>query len=86
MSSKYGGYSGPAYKPIALGQVYQWVEALRDCGSQIPVVGVGGISSGRDVADFLAVGATAVQVGTSYWRAGQRSVEPIVAEWLDLQV
>ena len=59
----WGGLSGPAIKPIALRMVYQVAQAVR-----IPVIGLGGISTGEDVAEFLLAGATAVQVGTAtFW-------------------
>ncbi len=58
-----GGLSGPAVKPIALRMVYQAVKAV-----SIPVLGMGGVATGEDVAEFLLCGATAVQVGTaSFW-------------------
>ena len=47
-----GGYSGPALKPIALAAVYQCYRA-----TGLPIVGMGGISTGRDALDFLAAGA-----------------------------
>jgi len=56
----FGGLSGPAIKPIALRLVYETVQAVN-----IPVIGLGGICSGRDAADFLVAGAGAVQVGTA---------------------
>ena len=55
-----GGYSGPALKPIALAAVYA---ASRATG--LPIVGMGGIQSGRDAAEFLAAGASSVAVGTA---------------------
>ena len=55
-----GGLSGPAIKPIALRMVYEVVRAVR-----IPVIGIGGVASGRDALEFLLVGARAVQVGTA---------------------
>jgi len=55
-----GGLSGPAIKPIALRMVYEVAGAV-----QIPVIGIGGIASGRDALEFLLVGARAVQVGTA---------------------
>jgi dihydroorotate dehydrogenase (NAD+) catalytic subunit len=59
----FGGLSGPAIKPIALRMVYQAAQAVR-----IPVVGMGGISTGVDAAEFLIAGATAVEVGTAtFW-------------------
>jgi dihydroorotate dehydrogenase (NAD+) catalytic subunit len=59
----FGGLSGPAIKPIALRLVYQAARAVK-----IPVVGLGGISTGEDAAEFLIAGARAVQVGTAtFW-------------------
>jgi len=58
-----GGLSGPAIKPIALRMVHQTAQAVR-----IPVVGMGGIRSGTDAAEFLIAGASAVEVGTAnFW-------------------
>jgi len=59
----FGGLSGPAIKPLALRLVYLAANAVK-----IPVVGLGGIASGEDAAEFLVSGATAVEVGTaSFW-------------------
>ena len=59
----FGGLSGPAIKPIALRMVYEAARAVK-----IPVVGMGGIASGEDAAEFLIAGATAVEVGTAtFW-------------------
>jgi dihydroorotate dehydrogenase (NAD+) catalytic subunit len=65
-----GGLSGPAIRPVALAQV---ADVARRVG--IPVIGMGGIASGRDARDFLDVGAAAVAVGTESFRdpaAGNR--------------
>jgi dihydroorotate dehydrogenase (NAD+) catalytic subunit len=59
-----GGLSGPAIKPIALRMVWEVHRAL----PEIALVGVGGIKSGRDAAEFLLAGASAVQVGTAIFR------------------
>jgi len=56
----FGGLSGPAIKPLALRLVYEAAKAV-----QIPVIGLGGILSGEDAAEFLIAGASAVQVGTA---------------------
>jgi dihydroorotate dehydrogenase (NAD+) catalytic subunit len=57
------GLSGPAIKPIALRMVYDAAHAV-----SIPVIGMGGISTPADVAEFMLAGATAVQIGTaSFW-------------------
>ncbi len=59
----FGGLSGPAIKPIALRLVFQAARAVK-----IPVIGLGGIASGEDAAEFLIAGARAVQVGTAtFW-------------------
>jgi len=55
-----GGISGPGIKPVALASVFELVKAVK-----IPVVGCGGIFSGRDVLEFLLVGASAVEIGTA---------------------
>jgi dihydroorotate dehydrogenase (NAD+) catalytic subunit len=59
----FGGLSGPAIKPIALRLVHQASKAVK-----ILVVGMGGIATGEDAAEFLIAGATAVEVGTAtFW-------------------
>jgi dihydroorotate dehydrogenase (NAD+) catalytic subunit len=66
LGAGFGGLSGPAIKPIALRLVYQAAQAVK-----IPVIGVGGIASGEDAAEFLVAGASAVEVGTaSFWDPG----------------
>lgn len=54
-----GGYSGPALRPIALACVYACAEAV-----DLPIVAMGGVFTGADVADFVDVGASAVALGT----------------------
>jgi len=59
----FGGLSGPAIKPIALRMVYQAALAVK-----IPVIGIGGIATGEDAAEFLMAGASLVEVGTAtFW-------------------
>jgi dihydroorotate dehydrogenase (NAD+) catalytic subunit len=59
LGTSIGGYSGPALKPIALAAVYRCYQA-----TGLPIVGMGGVSSGRDVVELYAVGARAVALGT----------------------
>jgi dihydroorotate dehydrogenase (NAD+) catalytic subunit len=66
-----GGLSGPAIKPIALRMVWEAASAVK-----IPVLGLGGIATPEDAAEFLIAGATAVQVGTATY-ADPRAVERI---------
>lgn len=60
LGSGYGGICGPALRPIALRVVYEVAQVV-----DIPIVGVGGVTSVEDVLDFLAVGASAVGVGVA---------------------
>lgn len=75
LSTITGGLSGAAIRPIAVRMVWQVAQAVR-----VPVIGLGGISSGRDVAEFLLAGATAVQIGTANF------IDPLVTvkaiDWL----
>ena len=60
LSNIVGGLSGPAIRPIAVRMVYECRRAVK-----IPVIGMGGIASARDVLEFMIAGASAVQVGTA---------------------
>ena len=76
----FAGLSGPAVRPIALRMVWQAVGAVN-----IPVVGLGGIATGRDALEFIMAGATAVQVGAANF-ANPRAMQTIgeeMAAWMD---
>ncbi len=60
MGNRMGGLSGPAVKPVAVRMVYQVAQAV-----DIPIIGMGGIMSGLDAAEFMLAGADAVSVGTA---------------------
>ena len=60
LANRTGGLSGPAIKPLALNLVYQTARAVK-----IPIIGIGGITSGEDAVEFLLAGAKAVQIGTA---------------------
>ena len=60
LSTVTGGLSGPAVRPVAVRMVWQVAKAVG-----IPVVGLGGIMTGRDALEFIMAGATAVEVGTA---------------------
>lgn len=60
IASVFAGLSGPAIKPVALRMVYQVAGAV-----DVPIIGCGGITTGRDAVEFLLAGASAVQVGTA---------------------
>ena len=60
LAGMYGGLSGPAIRPVAVRCVWQVHEAFPD----VPVIGTGGVSSGRDALEFLLAGAAMVGIGT----------------------
>ena len=60
IANKMGGFSGPAIFPVALQMVYQVFEAVN-----IPIMGMGGVSSAEDVIEMMLAGASAVQVGAA---------------------
>lgn len=60
LSTITGGLSGPAVRPVAVRMVWQVAHAVN-----IPVIGLGGIASGRDALEFILAGATAIQIGTA---------------------
>jgi dihydroorotate dehydrogenase (NAD+) catalytic subunit len=78
----YGGLSGPAVKPLALRLVYEASRAVK-----IPVIGLGGIATGEDAAEFLIAGAQAVEVGTAtFWDpAAPARIARELGEFLALQ-
>ena len=65
LANRIGGLSGPAIRPVGVRCVYEIHDAV-----EIPVVGVGGISCGRDALEYIMAGASAVQVGTAVWTRG----------------
>ena len=72
LSTITGGLSGPCIRPIAVRIVWQVANAVK-----VPVVGLGGIASGRDAIEFLLAGATAVQIGTANFVDPQVTVKAI---------
>jgi dihydroorotate dehydrogenase (NAD+) catalytic subunit len=78
LASGAGGLSGPAIKPVALYMVRQLAAAV-----SIPVIGIGGITTGEDALEFLMCGARAVQVGTAtlYDPRAPARVAGEIAEW-----
>jgi dihydroorotate dehydrogenase (NAD+) catalytic subunit len=62
LSNIYGGLSGPAIRPVALAMVHKVAKAV-----DLPVIGMGGITTTSDALEFLLAGAGAVQVGTGFF-------------------
>jgi len=79
LANKFGGLSGPAIRPIGVRAVYDICEKVH-----IPVVGVGGVGSGRDALEYIMAGACAVQVGTAIIPKGLAVFEEITKEMASL--
>ena len=73
--STHGGYCGPAVKPIAMNMLHA---CAHDPEVNLPISGIGGISNWKDAAEFIALGATSVQVCTAIMHYGFRIVEDMI--------
>ena len=76
LSGVVGGYSGRPIKPIALRCVWEVSRAI----PELPILGLGGVSSGDDVVEFLLAGASAVGIGTAHFahpRIGSRILKQV---------
>ncbi|MFD0979371.1 NAD-dependent dihydropyrimidine dehydrogenase subunit PreA [Tropicimonas aquimaris] len=80
----HGGYCGPAVKPIALNMVAEIARNPKTAG--LPISGIGGVTTWRDAAEFMALGAGNVQVCTAAMTYGFRIVQEMIAglsAWMD---
>ena len=80
LANRTGGYSGKAVKPIGIRCVYDIAENV-----DIPIIGVGGITTGEDAIEYLMAGASAVQIGSAvYYRGPEvfREVCREIASWM----
>ena len=75
LSNRTGGISGPALKPIALRCVAEIAKTV-----DVPIIGTGGVISGRDAIEMVMAGATAVGVGSAYWYRGPDAMKLILKE------
>lgn len=67
-----GGFSGPAVKPVALRMVWQCSKAV-----SVPILGMGGVTTGTDAVEFMLAGATSVAVGTANFMNPQATVDVV---------
>ena len=82
--SAYGGYCGPAVKPIALKMMHSLSKNSRF--SHIPISGIGGVSTWQDAAEFLLLGASNVQICTAAMKYGFRIIDDLtsgLSHWMD---
>ncbi len=81
LANRFGGLSGPAVRAVGVRCVYEISEAVA-----VPVIGVGGIQTGRDALEYIMAGASAVQVGTAVWTHGPgvfRSICDDISRFMD---
>jgi dihydroorotate dehydrogenase (NAD+) catalytic subunit len=81
LANKVGGVSGPAIRPVAVRCVYDIYEAV-----QIPIIGIGGVTDGRDALEMIMAGATAVGVGTAVRYRGIEVFQDILEEMRALMI
>lgn len=81
LGGKTGGLSGPAIKPVAVRAIYQVHAAM----PEVPILGMGGVSSGRDALEFILAGASGVSVGTASFGNPHAAVD-IQSELRDLLI
>jgi len=82
----HGGYAGPAVKPIALNMLAALGRDSIVSGSGLPISGMGGITTWRDAAEFLLLGARSLQVCTAVMHYGFRIIEDLcdgLSNWMD---
>ncbi|MEF8874034.1 MAG: dihydroorotate dehydrogenase [Candidatus Thermoplasmatota archaeon] len=79
LGNQIGGYSGKGIKPIGLRCVYEVYEAV-----DIPIIGCGGVTAGRDALEYVLAGASAIQMGSALHHRGKDAVEKISDEMIDL--
>lgn len=79
-----GGVSGPALRPVAVRCVYDVATALRQAGYETPIIGIGGVATGRDALEMIMAGAHAVGVGAAVYNRGIEVFAQIAAELSDL--
>ncbi len=81
LSNVMGGLSGPAVFPVAVRMVYQVRKAV-----DVPVIGVGGIRTGRDIVEMLLAGADAIAIGTAMFSDPTAPVKALaeLVEWMDM--
>ena len=80
LANRTGGLSGPAIRPLAVRCVYEIYEAV-----QVPIVGIGGVGSGRDAVEMIMAGATAVGIGSAVYGQGPELFGRInreMVEWM----
>ena len=81
LGGKTGGLSGPAIRPVAVRAIYQVHAAL----PEVPILGMGGVSSGRDALELILAGASGVSIGTASFGNPHAAIE-IQSELRDLLI
>ncbi len=75
LANRMGGLSGPAVRPVAVRCVYELSRAV-----PVPIIGMGGVTTGEDAVEMIMAGATAVGVGSAFYQRGMGALEAMAAE------
>jgi len=86
LSNKVGGMSGWSIKPIAVRCVAEVAMLIRKLGKKIPIIGTGGVYTGRDVVEMMMAGATCVGIGTAVLHHGPEIFQKILKEFEDILI
>jgi len=78
---KWGGLTGSYIKPLALGNIKRYYNFFN---GKLPIIGVGGVWSGKDIFEHLLAGASAVQVGSAYLREGTAVFQRLKEELIEI--
>jgi len=81
LGNKIGGMSGPAVKPIAVRCVYQIAQTVK-----VPIIGMGGITTGEDALEMIMAGASALGVGSAFYLKGKEVFENILDQMKELMI
>tara|TARA_B100000497_G_scaffold128064_1_gene172944 strand:+ start:1841 stop:2860 length:1020 start_codon:yes stop_codon:yes gene_type:complete len=73
-----GGLGGTFMKPIGLANVYGFKKMFKEKSIDIDIIGCGGIMNKVDVEEYISVGASCVQVGTSLWNSGPKLIDTLI--------
>jgi len=70
LANRFGGYSGIGIKPIAVAKIYEIYSVIKNENLDIPIIGIGGITTGEDAIEMLMAGASAVGIGSAIYYRG----------------
>lgn len=80
LANTWGGLAGKCIKPIGLGNVHRFYKFFKEIGAKVEIIGIGGISSGRDAFEYLLSGANVVGISSAYMLNKKNAFNKIMSE------